>query len=162
MNPEQQTATFRNFAKKLFIAGNVYSKTLKAREDVHKQMHKMKKSIIRMNLSYSDVDKLNHKVENLIELERRYSRFFKAPDKELDELRDHVDYLQNQLTLERKEKRTLMEEQEHKINEMKDHMNTVRSHARQLLMDRERRNERMKDLEKKISKRVDIRSYYTF
>ena len=162
MNPEQQTTAFRDFTKKLFIAGNIYSKTIKAREDVHKHMHKMKKSIIRMNLSYSDVDKLNHKVEKLIELERRYSRFFKAPDKEIGELKDQVEYLENQLRIERKEKHKIMEEQELKINEMKEHMQTVKSHARQLLMDRERRNERMKDLEKKISKRVDIKSYYTF
>ncbi|HLG24074.1 MAG TPA: hypothetical protein VI564_04055 [Candidatus Nanoarchaeia archaeon] len=162
MNSLEQTVVFRNFAKKLFIVGNVYSKTIKAREDVHKQMQKMKKSIIRLNLSYSDVDRLNHKVEKLIELERRYSRFFKTPDTEVKELKDHIEYLENQLSLERKEKRQLLEEEEVKINQMKEHMNAVKNHAKQLLLDRERRNDRMKDLEKKISKRVDIKSYYTF
>src|SRR3989338_4953924 len=146
MNSLEQTVVFRNFAKKLFIVGNVYSKTIKAREDVHKQMQKMKKSIIRLNLSYSDVDRLNHKVEKLIELERRYSRFFKTPDTEVKELKDHIEYLENQLSLERKEKRQLLEEEEVKINQMKEHMNAVKTHAKQLLLDRERRNERMKEI----------------
>ena len=67
MSNLQNSKSFRHFAKHFFLIGRVYVERKKAKEDVDNYLQRMIKSIIRMNLSYSDIDKLKKKIENLLD-----------------------------------------------------------------------------------------------
>ena len=62
MYPLQNTKSFRHFAKHLFLVSRVFVWRKKARESVDSQLHRMRKSIIRMSLSYTDLDRLKRKI----------------------------------------------------------------------------------------------------
>jgi len=58
-----------------------------------------------MRLSYSDIDRLKKKIENLIDWERKYAKFFKPEDKEILELKNQLNALGQGLRNEKEEKR---------------------------------------------------------
>ena len=160
MQSIQNSKSFGHFARHLFIAGKIYIERNKAKEDVNSQIQKMRKSIIRMTLSYSDIDKLKEKINNLIEWERNYAKLFKPEDVETKELREQINLLAAELRKEREDKRRVIEENNQKINQLTDSLNHVKSKTNYLLMERAKRHHRLKALENKISEKVDVHRYY--
>ena len=160
MQPFQNSKSLGHFAKHLFIAGKIYIERNKAEEDVSSHLQKMRKSIIRMTLSYSDIDKLKEKINNLIEWERNYAKLFKPEDKETQELKEQMNILAAELRREREDKQRIIEENNQKINQLKDSLNNVKSKTNYLLMERAKRHHRLKALENKIKEKVDVHGYY--
>jgi len=160
MRIQQNPKSFKHFSKHLFVIGKVYVEKHRAKEDLDEFLRKMRKSIIRMNLKFTDIDRLKAKIENLLDLERQYAKFFKSEDKEISELKSHIKDLEEQLKNEREEKLSIMTENEEKINQLKESLNNIKSKMRHLLMERAKRQQRLNILEHKIDKGVDVHNYY--
>jgi len=160
MQPSQNPKPFRHFAKHLFIAGKIFLERKQAKEDVENHLQRMRKSIIRMTLVYSDVDKLKEKINNLVDCERRYAKLFRAEDGETRELRMQLNYIEDELKKEREEKRLTIEENSQKMQQLTESLSNVKSKTNELLMERAKRHQRMKALESKISGKVDLHKYY--
>ena len=152
--------SFRKFSKYVFIVGQVFTERNKAREDVYNHLHHMRKSIIRMRLSYTDVDRLKEKIEKLAILERKYGKYFKISDDETEELRNHVKELEEQLVKSSEEKQSIIDENNHKIAQLTESLENVKRQLRHLLMEKAKRTQRLKALESKIRSKVDLHSYY--
>ena len=150
----------RHFAKHLFITGRVYRERENAREDVHSHIQKMRKSIIRMNLSYSEVDRLKQKIDNLIMWERKYAKFFRPEDTQAQELKNQIKFLEDEISKEREEKLRIKSEQEEKIKELSDSLANIKHSMSHLLMDKAKRRHRLRVLDEKINKGVDRGSYF--
>jgi chromosome segregation ATPase len=120
----------------------------------------MRKSIIRMNLSYSDIEKLKKKIENFINLERKYARLFHSEDEEKQELRKYISALQQELKNEREEKLCIISENEEKIQQLTESLNNIKNQMKHLHMEKAKRHYHLKALEQRINKRVDAHSYY--
>ncbi len=156
----QDTKSFRHFAKHLFLVGNVYTKRKKAKEDVDNYLQKMRKSIIRMNLTYSDIDRLKQKIDNLINWERKYAKFFKPADKETEELKNQIKALEQELRNEREEKLSIISENNEKIQQLTESLNNIKNQMRHLHLEKAKRQHRLNALEQKIREKVDVHRYY--
>ena len=142
----------RHFAKHLFITGRVFRERENAREDVYSYLQKMRKSIIRMNLSYSEVDRLKQKIDNLVVWERKYAKFFRPEDSQMQELKNQIKSLEDGLSKEREEKLRIQSEQEEKIRELSDSLESIKHKMRHLFMEKSKRHHRLMALESKINK----------
>ena len=160
MNPAETPSSFKHFSKHLFIISRVYVERDKAVRDVHNHLHRMRKAVIRMSLRYSDVDKLKGKIENLIDLERKYAKFFRPEDEEAKELRNEVYALEEELRQERVEKIKIIDENNDKMMQLTDSLNNIKSKMNHLLMERAKRHQRLAALENKIRQKVDLHGYY--
>lgn len=120
----------------------------------------MRKAVIRMSLSYSDVDRLKKKIENVIGWERKYARFFRPEDDETKELRNEVYALEGELIKEREDKLNVMEENDQKIMQLTDSLTNIKSKMNHLLMERAKRHQRLAALESKIKQKVDVHKFY--
>ena len=150
----------KHFAKHLFVTSKVYRERENAREDVYSYLQRMKKSIIRMNLSYSEVDRLRQKIDSLIGWERKYAKFFRPKDPETDELKNRIKALENEILKEKEEKSMIKSEQDEKIKELSGSLENIKDRMKHLLLDKAKRSHRLKNLEQKISKGVDRGSYF--
>lgn len=159
MYPLQNTKAFRHFAKHLFLAGRVYVERKKAKNDVYSQLQRMKKSIIRMSLGYTDIDKLQKKIENLVNWERRYAKFFKPEDNETKELKDEIKALEQELRNEKEEKLRIISENNERIQQLTESLNNVKNKTNELFIDGAKRRQRHIELDKKIRERVKFHSY---
>ena len=159
MNPKNSRA-FRHFSKHLFLVSKVYVRKKKAKEDVDNHLQRMRKSILRMNLRYNDIDVLKEKIDNLIDWERKYAKFFKPQDKETQELREQINVLVAELREESGHKQRIIEENNQKINQLTESLNNIKSKTNYLLMERAKRHHRLKALENKIREKVDVHRYY--
>ena len=160
MYPLQSSKSFTHFAKHLFLIGRVYVERNKAKEDVNNHLQKMRKSIIRMKLSYSDIDRLKEKIENLIDWERRYAKFFKLEDKETHELKNQVNALEQELKNEKEEKMMVISENNEKIQQLTGSLGNIKSQMKHLHLEKARRQQRLNALESKIKEKVDVHKYY--
>ncbi len=93
----QQSMPLRRFARYIFLVSDVYVNRAKAKEEVYSHLTNMRKSVIRMNLSYIDIDRLKEKIEKLIGLEVQYAKFFKPEDNENRKLRKRIIILEQEL-----------------------------------------------------------------
>ena len=152
--------SFRKFSKYVFIVGQVFTERNKAREDVYNHLHHMRKSIIRMRLSYTDVDRLKEKIEKLAILERKYGKYFKIPDEETEQLRNQIKELEKKVADISDAKQAIINANNQKIQQLTESLESVKSQLRQLLMDKAKRTQRLKALESKIRSKVDLHSYY--
>lgn len=159
-NKRIMTSPIRHFAKHLFLTSKIYAQRNKAKEDVSSYLHKMRKSIIRMRLSYSDIDRLKKKINKLIDWERKYARFFKPDDAEMKELKKQVQSLEQELINEQEEKHRLTEENNEKLRQLTESLNNIKGQARYLFMEKAKRQQRLRALEQKINGKVDVHKYY--
>ena len=100
------------------------------------------------------------KIENLIDWERKYAKFFKPEDKEMLELKNQILALEQELGKEREEKYMVISENNEKITQLTESLNGLKSKANHLLMDKAKRHHRLKALEQKIREKVDVHKYY--
>ncbi|MBI2658028.1 hypothetical protein HYX08_05030 [Candidatus Woesearchaeota archaeon] len=156
----QNTKSLAHFARHLFLAGRAYVQRKKAAEDVDNQLHSMRKSIIRMKLSYSDIDRLRSKIENLIDWERKYAKLFRPEDREMQELKSQIAALEQELRNEREEKMSIISENEGKIAQLTESLESIRGQMRHLHMEKARRQHRLNAIETKIREKVDVHRYY--
>ncbi|MBI4452618.1 hypothetical protein HY637_04255 [Candidatus Woesearchaeota archaeon] len=152
--------SLRHFTKRLFLVSKVYADREKARMEVYEYLQKMRKSIIRMSLGYSDIDRLKQKIDNMARWERKYSKYFRPEDDEKQQLREHINALEEELGREREEKFRIKSEQEERIKELSDSLENVKHKMRHLLLEKAKRHHRLKALEHKIDKGVDRKSYF--
>ena len=160
METRESPSSFKHFSKHLFIISRVYVERNKAAKNVHKHLHKMRKAVIKLSLSYSDVDRLKEKIENLINWERKYAKFFRPEDEETKELRNQVYALEEELIKEREEKLKVTEENNQKITQLTGSLNSIKSKTNHLLMEKAKRHQRLTALENKIKGKVDVHRYY--
>lgn len=156
----QNTKSLRHFARHLFLVGNVYAGRKKAKEDVDNWLQRMRSSIIRMNLTYSDVDRLKQKIGNLIDWERKYAKFFKPADREAEELRNQIKDLQLELKNEREEKMSVISENNEKISQLTESLNNIKIQMKYLHLEKAKRQQRLNALESKIREKVDVHNYF--
>jgi chromosome segregation ATPase len=156
----QLPKSLRHFTKHLFLISKTYAEREKAREDVYGYLQKMRKLIIRMSLGYSDVDRLKQKIDNLINWERKYAKYFRSEDDEKQELKNHIIALEEELGREREEKSRVISEHEERLRELKESLESAKHKLRSLLLDKAKRHHRLKILEEKISQKVDSRGYF--
>ncbi len=154
------TGPLRHFTKHLFLTSRVYAQRNKAKEDVSDHLHKMRKSIIRMRLSYSDIDRLKEKISKLIDWERKYARFFKPDDGEMNELKKQIRSLEQEMRNGQEEKYRLIEENNEKIMQLTESLNNIKNQTRYLLMEKAKRQQKLRVLEQKINGKVDVHRYY--
>jgi len=160
MQPLQNSKSFRNFAKHLFLVSRTYRERNKAKEDVDQHLHRMRKSVIRMSLTYSEIDRLKQKIANLVSLERKFSKYFKPEDRETEGLKNRISELEQELKNERESKLSAIDDYNERINELTESLNNVKHRTKYLLIERAKRHERFRALEQKINKKVDVRNYY--
>lgn len=160
MLPIQNSQSFRHFAKHLFLVCRVYAERNKAKEAVQSHLQKMRKSVIRMRLSYSDIDLLKEKIEVMIDRERKYAKFFRPEDRETRELKNHINELGQELKNERNEKLRIISENSEKIMQLTDSLNSIKNQMRRLYLEKAKRTQRINALEQKIREKVDVHSYY--
>lgn len=120
----------------------------------------MRKSIIRMKLTYSDIDRLKEKIENLINWERRYAKLFKPADKETEELKNQIKALEQELGNEREEKMSKISENNERIAQLTESLSNIKNQMRHLHLEKAKRQQRLQALEKKINEKVDVHRYY--
>jgi len=160
MSDLQNSKSFRRFARHLFLVGRAHIERNRAKADVDSHLQRMRKSIIRMNLSYSDIDRLKKKIDNLIEWERKYAKFFKPEDKETQALRGQITALEQELKNEREEKMSIISENDEKIAQLTESLNNIKNQMRHLHLEKARRQQRLTALDKKIREKVDVHKYY--
>ena len=136
MYPIQDSKSFRHFAKHIFLVGRVYVERNKAKDEVDNYLAQMRKSIIKMRLTYSDIDRLKEKIEKLVDWERRYAKFFKPEDKEMLELKNRIKALEQELKNENEEKHMMISENNEKISQLTESLNNLKSKANHLLMEK--------------------------
>ncbi len=154
------TESLTHFARHLFLIGKVYSERNKSRNEVYNYLERMKKSIIRMSLSYTEIETLKKKIEVLANSERKYAKFLRANDNETFELKKQINALEEELSLERQEKQKLINGNEEKIKKLSELLENIKLQMSHLLIERTRRQQRIQALERKIAANVDIHSYY--
>lgn len=152
--------SFRHFSRHLFFASKIFVERKKAEHDIFEHLQNMRKSIIRMSLSYSDVDKLKKKILNLIDWERKYAKFFKPEDDETKHLNEQIKMLEEKLRREKEERMALANENNEKIKQLTESLNNIKNQMKHLHLERARRHHRLKALEHKIKQRVDLEDYY--
>lgn len=156
----QNMRSFRHFSRHLFFASKVHVERLKAEQDVFQHLQKMRKAIIRMRLNYTDVDKLKKKIENLIEWERKYAKFFKPEDDESKQLKEQINMLEEKLRREKEDKMEVINENNEKIKMLTESLNNIKRQMKHLHLEKAKRHHRLKALEEKIKQRVNLDDYY--
>ena len=151
----QKTRAFKKFSFNLFHLGRIYSERKKAIDDLDDFLIKMKKSIIRMELKFSDIDKLRTKLDIVTRWERSYAKFFKTEDGEMNQLRNEIKSLEDKLSRERQEKEKLLNENSEKIRLLTESMGSVKNKLKELHLDKARRQHRFHAIEKKIKEKFD-------
>ena len=157
----QTSKSLRHFAKYLFLVGKVYSERSRAKEDMDNHLKKMKKSIIRMNLSYTDIDRLRQKIDSLINCERKYAKYFKPEDNEKKELKNEIASVEQELKNEREEKLKIIGEHDEKIKELSESLENIKNKMKHLLLEKAKRQHRLRILEQKINNNIDTKNYYS-
>ena len=160
MDQLQISKSFRHFSRHLFLVNRIHLERKKAREEVHSYLDRMRKSVIKMSLTYSNIDMLRQKIENLIECERKYAKFFKPEDRETQELKNNVNALEQELMNEREEKLRITSENNEKISQLTGTLNNIKNQMKYLQLEKAKRQQRLKALENKIHEKVDVRGYY--
>lgn len=160
MHQLQSLSSLKHFARHLFVVSRVYAERKKAKQDVDEHLHRMRKSIIRMNLTYSDIDRLKEKIENLMNSERKYAKLFKPIDKETEELKSQVEALEQELSSEREEKMGIISENNERIGQLTGALTGIKNQMRHLHLEKAKRQQRLNALERKISEKVDVHRYY--
>lgn len=156
----ESTHSLRHFARHLFVVSRAHAERNRAKADVNSHLQKMRKSIIRMNLGYSDIDRLKEKVNRLVESERKYAKFFKPEDNEAKELKNQISMLEQELRNEREEKQRIIYENDEKIRQLTESLNSIRKKMNELLMEKSKRQQRLTALDKKIREKVDVHKFY--
>src|SRR3989344_1488750 len=162
MEQIQDLRSFRHFSRHLFFASKIHVERRKAEQDIFDHLQKMRKSIIRMNLSYTDVDKLKKKVDNLIEWERKYAKFFKPEDDESKQLKEQIRFLEDSLRREREEKMAAINDNNEKIKHLTDSLDNIKRQLNHLHLEKAKRHHRLRALDEKIRQRVNLDDYYRF
>lgn len=160
MNQLKNAKSFRHFARHLLLVNKVYVGRDKARKEVDAHIERMRKSIMRMSLTYSDVDKLKHKIDKLVDMERRYAKFFKPEDSEIKRLKNSTIALEQELKNEREEKFKILNENNAKISQLTESLTNIKNQMKYLQLEKAKRHHRLKALESKIKEKVDVHSYY--
>lgn len=156
----QTSRSFRHFARHLFLAGKVCFERNSAKEYLYEHIENIRKSIIKMNLRYSDIDRLKERIDNYINWEKKYAKFFKLEDKEKGELKNHVEMLEQELKNEREEKQRVISETNEKISQLTESVTNLKSQMKHIAMERARRHHRYKAIDQKIKERIDIHKYH--
>ena len=152
--------SFRHFSRHLFMAGKAHAERAKAREEVDNHLRNMRKSIIRMSLRYTDVDRLKEKLDRLVEAERKYAQLFRPHDNETKNLKAQMEMLEQELSAEKAEKYKMMDENQKKISELNESLENVKNQMKSYLLERAKRHQHLIALEKKINEKVDVNGYY--
>ena len=153
--------SLRHFTRHIFLIGKIYTGRNRAKEEVYASIHRIRRSIIRMNLTYTDIDNLKKKIEKWMDMESRYARFFRPEDKEIAELKNQINYLQEELKREREDKAKVIWEHEEKVMELNDSLSNVKNSMKHLFMEKAKRQQRLNSLEKQINKKIDLGRYYS-
>lgn len=161
MDQRQSLGSVADFARNVFLVSKVHVQREKSREDVYSQLQKMRKSIISMNLRYSDMDRLRQKIDMLIDWERKYAKLFRPSDSGTAELKNHIKILEDELRKEREEKLMIISERDEKVAELTESINAIKNHMKHLTLEKAKRQHRLKVLEKKIDEQTDRNGYYS-
>lgn len=151
---------FRQFAKNLFLMSKVHIDRKKAEEALDAHHSKMRSSIIGMRLSYTDMDSMKEKVGNLIDSERKYARTFKPNDSEIQQLKSRVMYLERELAKEREEKQKITDGTRERIRQLSESFDNIKSQMMHLHLEKAKRQQRLRALEEKINKNIDVHEYF--
>lgn len=160
MNQAQAPKPLRHFTKQLFLVSRAFNQRNRLKGQIHDQLQKMKKSIIRMNLSYSDIDRLKRMIDSFMVLEGKYARYFRHDDDDKQMLQKHVVSLQQELENEREEKLRIISEHDEKIKELTDSLENIKGRMKHLLMEKAKRQHRLNALEGKINKNIGRSDYF--
>ncbi|HLC60832.1 MAG TPA: hypothetical protein VJJ52_05355 [Candidatus Nanoarchaeia archaeon] len=156
----QNTKSMGHFARHVFLISKIHSQKQKAEDEVKSHLAKMRKSIIRMSLSYKDIDRLKDKINILIDWERKYSKFFRPEDSEIKDLKGKIISLEEELQKEKEEKYRIMSENNERIKGMSDSLEAVKHRMRILHIDKAKRQRTLNMLDNKINKKIDRDEYY--
>ena len=147
--------------KHLFLANRAYVARKKAKGEVEAHLGKMRKSIIRMSLTYSDLDRLKEKMQKFMDTESMYARFFKGDNPESRGLKSQVTLLEQELRSEKEEKFKVISENEEKIKQLNESLENIKSQMKILHLDKAKRQQRLNALERKIKDKVDMQNFYS-
>lgn len=150
-----------HFARHVFLISKVHSQKQKAEDEVKAHLAKMRKSVIRMSLNYTDIDRLKDKISILIDMERKYAKFFRPEDTEIKDLKDKIISLEGEVRNEKEEKYRIVSENNERIKEMSDSLEAVKHRMRILHMDKAKRQRKLSMLENKIDGKIDRDEYFS-
>lgn len=157
----QNTKAMSHFARHVLLVSKVHAQKQKAEDDVYGHLDKMKRLIIRMSLSYKDIDRLKEKINLFIDTERKYAKFFSPDDGRVKELKDKIIALEQEIQNEKEEKYRIVSENDERIKEMSDSLQAIKHKMRVLHVDRAKRQRKFGILEEKINNKVDRDEYFS-
>ena len=157
----QYPKPLRHFTKNLFLVSRAFNQRKTAKEEIYAQLQKMRKSIIRMNLTYTDIDRLKQKIDLFITLEGKYAIYFRQDDDGKQQLQKQINSLQQELKNEREEKLRIISEHDEKIKEMADSLESIKNRMKHMLMEKAKRQHRLNALEGRINKNIDRDGYFS-
>ena len=156
MNSEQKERATRHFAKHLFRAGHAYIERKKARKELSSFVEKMRSSIIRMNLSYTDIERLKKRIDAAMDCERSFGKFFRGEDKVDSELKQQITALDEEISKEREEKLRIRADYEDRINDLSQSLESVKTKMNHLLIQKAKSQQRINEIDKKIKGRIVV------
>ena len=155
----ESSRAIKHFSRHLFIGVKLYTERKSAKDELNEQLERMRKSIIRLSFSYSDIDRLREKLDKVIHSERKFAKFFHIEDDEMKHLKNEVAHLTQQLGLEREEKQKKIDENKLRIKQLEEKVEVIKATLNSLVMEKLKRSQRMKLLERKISADIPDFSY---
>ncbi len=151
MNIPSESKTFRRFSRHLAKAGRVQINRVKSRQEVDEQLAKMRKNIIRMRLSYKDIDDLKERMHDMIYWEGMFQKIGKRDSGESEILRATIERLEHELYLEKDENRRIVQENNAKIQQLTESLESVKNKLKLMMLEKVKKHHRIKFLEEQMS-----------
>jgi DNA anti-recombination protein RmuC len=166
MQRDNTPKPLKHFLSHLFVVGRVHNERNRSKIEVDRHLDMMRKSIIRMNLTYSDLDNLREKINNYLHWEAKYAKYFRPADKDTQEIKDKLEHVRKELRLEKEEKKRmkfdlederkkLKLENSKKLKDLKKAMSGIRIKMNQIIIEKAKKQKRLNYLDKKIDQRLE-------
>lgn len=137
-----------DFFKHICFVINENKERQKAREELHKQIKKIKTSPKKW-IFEKEVKGLHEKVGKVLDTEKKLLGY-KNDTKLIKQLNDKTMFLEQQLSKAKNERDKALFENRQQIGELKDSLSYIRSRIYSFIRAKEERGKRLKELEKRV------------
>lgn len=142
----------KDFFKHVCFVINEHKEKEKAREDLHKQIRKIREAPKKW-IFEKEVKGLHEKVGNVLATEKKLLAY-KDDAKLIKRLKDKVNFLEGQLAKAKAERDEALFENRERANEIQDSLRYIKSRMHRFIRAKEERDKRLKELEKKVERVV--------
>lgn len=140
----------KDFFKHICIVVDEHKEREKAREELHKQIKKIKTAPKKW-IFEKEVKGLQKTVDNVLHTETKLLKY-KDDTKLINKLNDKIKFLEGHLVKIKGEKDKALFENRQQISEIQNYINHIKSRMYIFIRAKEKRDKRLKELEKRIEK----------